>query len=233
MPPGRMAGAWRCDLGGEAVTEYEKERAKTLMRNNQTYQRLGLCALTSILNKKHETRHMVLSTQALYTKLSKVMTRKKKSARLQSKLPSIPSTLLQEQDHQNECWPLSNQSKQQESLDKRLVVKICLMDSTQDSLALATPRDYEEQTNNPDEGAITDMIQVPRGLSVGKELDLITRGLGVKISIHIAEGKTRLEPPMQATKFAFEGGIAIRLPVPIFTQWKHYKDKKNKEHVQD
>ncbi|WVZ49413.1 hypothetical protein U9M48_000778 [Paspalum notatum var. saurae] len=67
------------------------------------------------------------------------------------------------------------------------------------------------------------MIQVPRGLSKGIQLDSITRGLGEKISIHIAE----------AAKFASEGGITIRQHVPIFTHWKFYKNKKNKEHVQN
>jgi len=43
--------------------------------------------------------------------------------------------------------------------------------------------------------------------------------------VHIAEGKLRPEVPLQAAKLASEAGIILRNHVPIFTHWKHYKDK--------
>jgi hypothetical protein len=48
-------------------------------------------------------------------------------------------------------------------------------------------------------GTIISMTQeVQRGVTMGKELDCLTRGLGNKMRIHLTEGKRRPEAPMQA-----------------------------------
>ena len=60
---------------------------------------------------------------------------------------------------------------------------------------------------------------------VGRDLDMISRGLRDKIPVNISEGKLRPEEPLQAAKLASEAGIIIRDHVPIFTHWKHYKEK--------
>jgi len=62
-----------------------------------------------------------------------------------------------------------------------------------------------------------------RGVSMGIELDTITRGLGTRIPVIIKEGKRRPEAPMQAAKLASEGGIILRQHIPIYTSWKEYK----------
>ena len=41
---------------------------------------------------------------------------------------------------------------------------------------------------------------------MGKQLESLSRGLGMKIPIQITEGSKRLEPPIQAAKYASEGG---------------------------
>ena len=51
---------------------------------------------------------------------------------------------------------------------------------------------------------------------MGKELDALSRGLGTKIKIDIAEGNRRPNAPMQAAKLASEAGISLRLHTPIF-----------------
>ncbi|CAO2149612.1 unnamed protein product [Urochloa humidicola] len=60
---------------------------------------------------------------------------------------------------------------------------------------------------------------------VGRHLDNISRGLPNKIPVHITEGKLRPEVPLQAAKLASEVGIILRNHVPVFTHWKHYKEK--------
>ena len=65
--------------------------------------------------------------------------------------------------------------------------------------------------------------QVPRGKSLDKGLDSLSRGLGTKIPIQISEGKRRPEPPIQAAKLASEGGIILKQHIPIYPHWKNYK----------
>jgi hypothetical protein len=59
---------------------------------------------------------------------------------------------------------------------------------------------------------------------MGKQLELLSKGLGIKISIQITKGNKRPEPPIQAAKFASEGGITLRQHIPIFHHWKLYKN---------
>jgi hypothetical protein len=60
-----------------------------------------------------------------------------------------------------------------------------------------------------------------------RDLDQISRGLNGMITIHIQQGLKRPEAPMQAAKFASEGGIIVRGHIPILPSWKDYKPKKN------
>ena len=64
---------------------------------------------------------------------------------------------------------------------------------------------------------------------LGRDLDRISWGWNDKIPIHIQEGLKRPEAPMQAAKFASEGGIIVRGHIPILTCWKDYKPKKNQQ----
>ena len=59
---------------------------------------------------------------------------------------------------------------------------------------------------------------------LGRDLDMISRGLRDKILVNISEGKLRPEEPLQAAKLALEAGIILWDHVPIFTHWKHYKE---------
>jgi len=64
---------------------------------------------------------------------------------------------------------------------------------------------------------------------LGRDLDRISRGLNGKIPIHIQEAIKRPEAPMQAAKFASEGGIIVRGHIPILPCWKDYKPKKDQQ----
>ncbi|KAL5647496.1 hypothetical protein ACJX0J_041851, partial [Zea mays] len=74
---------------------------------------------------------------------------------------------------------------------------------------------------------------VPRQRSRGKQLESLSRGLGTKIPIQISDGKRRPEPPIQAAKFASEGGIILRQHIPIFPHWKEYKKQENEGKITD
>ena len=68
---------------------------------------------------------------------------------------------------------------------------------------------------------------------MGKQLESLSRGLGMKIPIQITEGSKRPEPPIQAAKFASEGGITLRQHIPIFHHWKEYKKKENEPTIRN
>jgi hypothetical protein len=68
---------------------------------------------------------------------------------------------------------------------------------------------------------------------MGKQLESLSRGLGMKIPIQITEGSKRPEPPIQAAKFASEGGITLRQHIPIFHHWKEYKRKGNEPTIKN
>jgi hypothetical protein len=70
-----------------------------------------------------------------------------------------------------------------------------------------------------------------RGRSVGRELDRLSRGLCMKLPIHVSEGNRRPEAPIQAAKLASEGGITFRQHIPILTHWKEYK--KDESHLRN
>ncbi|TVT98875.1 hypothetical protein EJB05_55792, partial [Eragrostis curvula] len=58
---------------------------------------------------------------------------------------------------------------------------------------------------------------------MGRNLEKRTKSIYDKLLVQVAEGKTRPEVPIQAAKFASEGGIILRDQVPILTHWKEYK----------
>jgi len=65
----------------------------------------------------------------------------------------------------------------------------------------------------------------------GTGLEKMTKGLGSKVRIEIAEGMKRPERPVLAAKFASEGGMIARSHTPILPHFKEYK--KDKAMVKD
>uniref|UniRef100_K3Y339 Uncharacterized protein n=1 Tax=Setaria italica TaxID=4555 RepID=K3Y339_SETIT len=83
------------------------------------------------------------------------------------------------------------------------------------------------------DGRPSTRVQVPRdSRRLGRDLDMISRGLHTKLLIHIREGLKQPEAPMQAGKFASEGGIILRGHIPILTRWKDYKAQ-NEKYLKD
>ncbi|WVZ90533.1 hypothetical protein U9M48_036826, partial [Paspalum notatum var. saurae] len=62
---------------------------------------------------------------------------------------------------------------------------------------------------------------------MGRQLESLSKGLGIKIPIHITGGNKRPEAPIQAAKFASEGEITLRQHILIFHHWKEYKKEEN------
>ena len=57
----------------------------------------------------------------------------------------------------------------------------------------------------------------------GSQLDRMTKAMGRRLPIAIAQGKRWPDEPVQAAKFAFESDFIIRDKVPILPHWKLYK----------
>ncbi|KAM3261201.1 hypothetical protein ACQJBY_052079 [Aegilops geniculata] len=57
----------------------------------------------------------------------------------------------------------------------------------------------------------------------GKGLERLTKELGSKIIIQVAEGKKRPDKPAQAAKLASQGGVAARQHLPLLPHFKEYK----------
>ena len=54
-------------------------------------------------------------------------------------------------------------------------------------------------------------------------MERLSKGLNIKIPIHVAEGNLRPEAPVQAAKLAAEAGILLRDNMPVLPHWKDYK----------
>jgi len=55
-------------------------------------------------------------------------------------------------------------------------------------------------------------------------LDKMTKAMGRRMPISIAEGNLRPHEPVQATKFASEAGVIVRSQVPTLTHWNQYME---------
>ncbi|XP_072148504.1 uncharacterized protein [Setaria viridis] len=63
----------------------------------------------------------------------------------------------------------------------------------------------------------------PRPPTKGTQLDRMTKAMGRRMPVAVAEGKKRPHEPVQAAKFASEAGVIIRDKVPVLPHWKLYK----------
>lgn len=60
-------------------------------------------------------------------------------------------------------------------------------------------------------------------LRKGRGLERITKSLGSKVPIQIAEGMIRPEKPLQAAKLASECGLIAKSHLPVLPHFKLYK----------
>ena len=64
-------------------------------------------------------------------------------------------------------------------------------------------------------------------------LDKMSKSLGVRMHISVAEGNRRPHDPVQAAKFASEVDVVVRHQIPILTHSKHYKKPSSVVHYRN
>ena len=73
-------------------------------------------------------------------------------------------------------------------------------------------------------------VVLAKNVRTGAGLERMTKGLGNKLVIEIAEGMKRPETPVQAAKLASKGGLVARAHMPILPHFKEYKKDKSLMH---
>ncbi|WVZ49375.1 hypothetical protein U9M48_000742 [Paspalum notatum var. saurae] len=236
MAPGRKSG--KTKKPAEApLTDYEKMRAQLMMRNNRKLQSLGVTALASIMNNNAQNSkpsaskdldplynprdddeymaedipdkesddtatRMNVSTAGAATRLTKRVL----APQEQDQIARITRRRTRELSATNEEGGNGTTTNEQEGfIEAALVSANC-------------------PTQLEDENQMDETIERRR---VGRGLDRMSRGLNVKIPVHIEVGNRRPEAPIQAAKLATEGGIILRQHVPILPHWKEYKKDKD------
>lgn len=69
-----------------------------------------------------------------------------------------------------------------------------------------------------------------RGISMGYDLDAITKRDGSKMKIDFSEGVNRPVDPQHAAKLSSEVGMHVRKHMPLEPKWKNY-NKKELSHI--
>ena len=71
--------------------------------------------------------------------------------------------------------------------------------------------------------SFSDAMTPKTRLGKGKGLERITKSLGSKVPIHIAEGMKHPEKPLQAEKLTSECGLVARSHLPVLPHFRQYK----------
>ncbi|CAO2175810.1 unnamed protein product [Urochloa humidicola] len=218
------------------LTEYERERMETMMLNSRVFRSLGLEETTNILKNSrakatgatHEATRE--DSGSLYQPedgedVEQGVVDKEAMQHLEPEVASASGA------RRKRVMALALQGQDQPSRITRQRTRLARQDTTdsQDGFTedgLIAANDIT-QTNNQNELSTEGQCIKKKHISrhVGRDLDNISRGLPNKIPVHISEGKLRPEVPLQAAKLASEAGIILRNHVPVFTHWKHYKEK--------
>ena len=80
-------------------------------------------------------------------------------------------------------------------------------------------------------GNLNEITAVPpqrggrRKATRGVLLDKMTKAMGRRMPISVAEGNLRPHEPVQAAKFASEAGVIVRSQVPTLTHWNQYMEQ--------
>ncbi|AQK70793.1 hypothetical protein ZEAMMB73_Zm00001d016448 [Zea mays] len=241
MPPGRMDGArTRKDLGEVPITEYEKERALNVMRNNKMLSSLGITGLTSLIRSSSTRKNSIAREDfdPLYepdhsedndhhvadqdepfcierrtTNMSTGFGGTKGSKRVVA--PNV----------EDQVGRVTRQKTKELSLVEKDIHGSTANTDEHTLISANFSAHHDDEIQMCDEDVMTD--KWIRGKSMGKQLERISRGLNTKIPLVITEGNRRPEVPMQAAMLASEGGIVIRQHMPILTHWKEYKNDKS------
>ncbi|KAE8798818.1 hypothetical protein D1007_26007 [Hordeum vulgare] len=153
------------------LTEYEKVRARNMMRNNRILQSLGIDAIASMIRKTNDVQQG--TTNGV----------------------------------QEGSGVISDDPEYNPKEDEVVVLKT-----------------VKVQTLSWLEGSGSYAMTNKHRLRKGKGLERITKWLGTKVPIQIAQGMKRPEKPLQAAKFASECGLVARSHLSVLPHFKEYKN---------
>ncbi|CAN6372074.1 unnamed protein product [Urochloa humidicola] len=239
VAPAQVDEEEEMDNEEEPLTEYERERAHTIMRNNQLFRSLGITPMDSILNSSTNAKSKCAAREdsdPLYepasddediehgaiNKVSKTRSvgRPLGGTRGSKRVPAGPT--------QRELGEGVITRKRARGQTSEGSINRTSTNEEDDAVVTAPAQVDEHEEMDIHEGEPNAMInQRSRGRSMGKGLERMSRGLNSKLPVVIVEGKRRPEAPMQAAKLASEGGIVLRQHMPIHPHWKDYKKDKS------
>ncbi|XP_044947178.1 uncharacterized protein LOC123396228 [Hordeum vulgare subsp. vulgare] len=229
----------------EPLTQIEKIRARTMMRNNRMFQSLGLGAIVSMIRKANARED---GSAATCNESASTITQDGSS----DYNPKDDEVI--DGEEVDDKLVKKKGKKVREDVDKSLLHKGQGPLRTDDELASMeegsrmcmdlspvapsvvsnhghelnlTVLSTEPEQPMGDEGAV-DVVKSSRN---GKGLEKLTRLMGAKVRIEIAEGMRRPEKPVQAAKLASEGGLIARAHMTLLPHFKEYK--KNPSLVQN
>ena len=73
--------------------------------------------------------------------------------------------------------------------------------------------------------SFSDAMTTKTRLRKGKGLERVTKSLGSKVPIQIAEGMKRPKNPLQAAKLASKCGLVATSHLPVLPHFKEYKKR--------
>ncbi|KAE8792028.1 hypothetical protein D1007_33451 [Hordeum vulgare] len=261
------------------LTEYEKVRARNMMRNNRIFQSLGIDAIASMIRKTNDVQEGttngvqegsgVISDDLEYNlKEDEVVVHKTVKALKKSRMkrPGVRMTASKKRKSSEASAamppgrvmaPPPGQTKRILEPDEpdRVTRQKATMVATTDHQESPLGMDFESLVEMRDEFSLMDeettlcmdesgtvCVRLRRGapsidrndvvnamtnkhrLRKGKGLERITRSLGTKVHIQIAQGMKCPEKPRQAAKFASECGLVARSHLPVLPHFEEYKN---------
>ncbi|XBI11737.1 hypothetical protein VPH35_138732 [Triticum aestivum] len=255
----------------EPLTEYEKVRARNMMRNNRMFQSLGIGAIASMIRKTNDVQEGrsdevqegsgVINDDPEYNpkedevidgeEVDDVAVKKSVKALKESrtKRPGVKKTVSKKKKSSETSVamppgrvmaPAPGQKKRILEPDEpapdrvtRHKAKMATATHHQESLLRMdseTSVQMGDELPPMDEGTTlrmdgSDAMTTKTRLRKGKGLERITKSLGSKVPIQIAEGMKRPEKPLQEAKLASECGLVARSHLPMNTDSETIKTK--------
>ncbi|KAE8789323.1 hypothetical protein D1007_36497 [Hordeum vulgare] len=221
-----------------SLTEYKKVRARNMMRNNRMFQSLGIGAIASMIRKTNDVREGRINEVQEGTGVIN------DDPEYNSKEDEVIDGEEMDDAVVNKTVKALKESRTMRSGVKKTASKKRKSSETSAAMppgsVMAPPPGETKRILQPDESApdrvtrqkakmaaMTDHQESPlyaitskHRLRKGKGLERITKSLGTKVPIQIAEGMKHPEKPLQEAKFASDCGLIARSHLPILPHFK-------------
>ncbi|CAN6356912.1 unnamed protein product [Urochloa humidicola] len=217
VAPAQVDEEKEMDNEAELFTEYERERAQTIMRNNQIFRSLGIIPMSSILNSSTNAKSKGATREdsdPLYEPAGEEDIEYgvvDKVSHTRSVGKSHGGTRGSQRVSAGPTQRALGEGAMTRKRARGQTIEGGTSTNEEVDELVAAPAQVDEHEGEPNA-----MInQRSRGRSMGKGLERMSRGLNSKVPVVIVEGMRRPEAPMQAAKLASEGGIVLRQHMPI------------------